>query len=174
MLSIIILQEKQQLRSTIQQLRSTINRPVGRAATHSSLEREVWGSNPGRSNPTQCCQQLATAATFLRKELCYPGAMTRRWAPPTRYTLRRNTASIMKDLIWFDLRSTILNVTPTLETWHLISRSSILLFDCRRWSLHACDCFITIGLQWKRNQKKKETRVRNMSWRWHCVPILSV
>jgi len=24
------------------------------------------------------------------------GAMTRRWAPPTHYTLRRNTASIMK------------------------------------------------------------------------------
>ena len=28
--------------------------------------------------------------------------MTRRWAPPTRYTLRRNTASIMKDLIRFN------------------------------------------------------------------------
>jgi len=25
--------------------------------------------------------------------------MTRRWAPPTRYTLRRNTASIMKGLV---------------------------------------------------------------------------
>ena len=30
------------------------------------------------------------------------GAMMRRWAPQTRYTLRRNTASIMKDLIGFD------------------------------------------------------------------------
>ena len=56
----------------------------------------------GRSNRTQCCQRLATAATFLRKELCCPGAMTQRWAPPTRYTLRRIRASIMKDLIWFD------------------------------------------------------------------------
>ena len=37
------------------------------------------------------------AATFLRKELCCPGAMTRRRAPQTRYTLRRCTASIMKD-----------------------------------------------------------------------------
>jgi len=27
----------------------------------------------------------------------------RRWAPPTRYTLRRNTASIMKGLVWFFL-----------------------------------------------------------------------
>ena len=26
----------------------------------------------GRSNLTQCCQRLATAATFLRKELCCP------------------------------------------------------------------------------------------------------
>ena len=43
--------------------------------------------------------QIATAATFLRMELCCPGAMTRRWAPPTRYTLRRIAASIMKDLI---------------------------------------------------------------------------
>ena len=54
-----------------------------------------------RSNRTQCCQRLATVASFLRKELGCPGAMTRRWAPPTRYTLRRITASIIKDLIWF-------------------------------------------------------------------------
>jgi len=26
--------------------------------------------------------------------------MTWRWAPPTRYMLRRNTASIMKGLVW--------------------------------------------------------------------------
>ena len=31
--------------------------------------------------------------------------MTRRWAPPTRYTLRRNPASTMKDLIWFESRT---------------------------------------------------------------------
>jgi len=29
--------------------------------------------------------------------------MTRKWAPLTRYTLRRNTASIMKGLVWFFL-----------------------------------------------------------------------
>ena len=34
------------------------------------------------------------------KEAVLPaGAMTRRWAPPTRYTPRCKTASIMKDLI---------------------------------------------------------------------------
>jgi len=28
------------------------------------------------------------------------GAMTRKWAPPTRYTLRRNTASVMKGFVY--------------------------------------------------------------------------
>ena len=46
---------------------------------------------------THCYQRLAIAVTFLRKELYCPGAMMRRWAPKTRYTL--NTASIMKDFI---------------------------------------------------------------------------
>ena len=53
----------------------------------------------GQSNRTQCCQRFATAATILQKKLCYPGAMTRRWAQQTRYTLWRVTASIMKDSI---------------------------------------------------------------------------
>ena len=50
------------------------------------------------SNRTKCCQQLATAATFLQKELGCPGAMTQRWASPSRDTPRRNAASVMKDL----------------------------------------------------------------------------
>ena len=40
----------------------------------------------GRSNRTQCCQRLATAAIFLQKKLCCLVAMTRRWAPQTRHT----------------------------------------------------------------------------------------
>ena len=39
--------------------------------------------------------------------------MTRRWAPPTRYTLRRNTASIIKNLIWF------WGVFTENDTWNL-------------------------------------------------------
>jgi len=31
---------------------------------------------------------------------CCLGAMTRRWEPTTRYTLRRNTVSIMKGLVF--------------------------------------------------------------------------
>ena len=39
------------------------------------------------------------AATFVQKELCCPGAMTWRWALPTRYTFQRITGSTKKDLI---------------------------------------------------------------------------
>jgi len=35
----------------------------------------------------------------LRKNLCRLGAMSRRWAPQTRYTLRRHSASTWK--VWF-------------------------------------------------------------------------
>ena len=44
-----------------------------------------------------------SAATSLRKELYCPGAMTWRWGPPTRYTLRRITANITKDLILLNI-----------------------------------------------------------------------
>ena len=70
-----------------------------RAVTRSSLKREAEIQISGRSNRTQCCQRLATAAAFLQKELCCPGTMLRRWALQTRYTFWHNTASIMKDLM---------------------------------------------------------------------------
>ena len=76
------------------------NRPVGRAVTRSSLEREVWGSNLG---PVKWDTVLPTACHrcgISSKGAVLPtSAMTRRWAPPTRYTLQHNTASVMKDLI---------------------------------------------------------------------------
>ena len=46
-----------------------------------------------------------TAATFLRKKQCCPSKMTRKWATKTGYTLRRSTASIMKDMIKSNCRS---------------------------------------------------------------------
>ena len=61
---------------------------------------EVWGSDLGLAKLETGYQQLATAATFLWEDMCCPGAMTQRCAPLTRYTLWRNTASIMEDLIW--------------------------------------------------------------------------
>ena len=69
------------------------------AGTRSPLEREAEIQISGRSNRTQCCQRLATAAVFFQKELCCPGAMMWRWALRTRYTLWRNTANVIKDLI---------------------------------------------------------------------------
>ena len=39
------------------------------------------------------------------KEAVCQGIMTRRWAPQTRYTLRRITANIMKDFIWIPYES---------------------------------------------------------------------
>jgi len=41
-------------------------------------------------------------------------SMTRRWAPPTRYTLRRNTASIMKGLVLFFGSTVKLNINLTI------------------------------------------------------------
>ena len=74
----------------------------GRAVTRSPLELESSSSNSTNSNRTQCCKRLATAATFLWKELCCLGAMTRRRAPPIRYTLWRNTDNITKLWIWLE------------------------------------------------------------------------
>ena len=62
-------------------------------------------------------QRLATAATFLQKKLCCPGAMTRRWAPPTRYTLWRYAASIIKNLIWFNSIKLTFLVKSWLRAW---------------------------------------------------------
>ena len=62
-------------------------------------------------------QRLATAATFLQKKLCCPGAMTRRWAPTTRYTLWRYAASIIKDLIWFNSIKLTFLVKSWLRAW---------------------------------------------------------
>ena len=38
---------------------------------------------------------------FSKGAVLPTGAMTRRWAPPTRCTSRRNAAGLMKDWIWF-------------------------------------------------------------------------
>ena len=78
-----------------------LNRPAARAVTRSSLERNVWGSNLGPIKSTQFYQRLAIAANFFSKRAVLLGSKNlRRWAPPQiPYTLRRNTASITKDLI---------------------------------------------------------------------------
>ena len=79
---------------------SSLHQPVGRAVTRSSLELLIGGSNLG---PVKSDTVLPTARYHcdisLKGAVLLTGAMMRRWTPPTRYTLRRNTASIMKGLI---------------------------------------------------------------------------
>ena len=67
---------------------------VSSVAKRTLSVREVWGSIPGPVKSAQHRQRLAIAATFLRS--CVAQALSRRDGPVTRYTLRRNTASIMK------------------------------------------------------------------------------
>ena len=65
-----------------------------------SPKREVWGSHFG---PIKLDAVLPTARYSCdissRGAVLPTGTMIRRWAPQTRYTLRRNTASIKTDLI---------------------------------------------------------------------------
>jgi len=60
--------------------------------------REFWSSNlgPVESYTVQRYKWFITASTSTLSTLL--SAMTRRWTPQTRYTLRRNTANIMKVL----------------------------------------------------------------------------
>ena len=102
------------------------DRPVGWALTRSSLEREVRGSNLG---PVKSDTMLPTARHLC--DISSKGAvlptctMTRRWAPPTRYTLRRITASIMKDLIFESLNyKTAATATAALSRTNVNSETS--------------------------------------------------
>ena len=78
------------------------HRPVCRVVTCLSLEREVWDSNLG---PVKSDTMLPTARhrceISSKGAMLSTGAMTQKGAPPTRYTLRPITASIMKDWIWW-------------------------------------------------------------------------
>ena len=77
------------------------NRLVVQVATRLSLEREVWSSNSGGQiwyNVANCSPPLRHffERSCVAHTVLLAGAMTRRWAPRTRFSLRRNTASIMR------------------------------------------------------------------------------
>ena len=70
---------------------------AGRAVMRLFLEREVRGSNHG---PVKSYTVLPTArhrCDISSKEAVLPGCNDVRWAPPTRYMLRHDTASTMND-----------------------------------------------------------------------------
>jgi len=63
--------------------------------------REVESSFPkGRPNLAQRCKRFATASTSTQVAVLPFRYVTQRWAPPTRYTLRRNPAIIIKGLVF--------------------------------------------------------------------------
>jgi len=62
------------------------------------------GSLEVKSRTGQILHSVANGSLqlqHLRKQLYCLGAMTRRWAPQIRYTLRRNTASILKVFFFY-------------------------------------------------------------------------
>ena len=75
------------------------NRPVGRAVTRLSLEREVGGSSFG---PVKSDTVLPTArhhCYIFSNRAVSPGRNDAEMGPASRYPLRRNAASVIKDLI---------------------------------------------------------------------------
>ena len=73
------------------------------------LSGNAFGSGAGsmriksRANQIGVLPKARHRCNISSKGAVLPGTMTWRWASPTRYTLRRKTASIIKDLIWFPL-----------------------------------------------------------------------
>ena len=75
------------------------DRPDGRALACSSLERELRGSILG---PVTSYIMLPTArhrCDIRLKAVVLPGRNDAENGPPTRYTLRRNAATLLKDFI---------------------------------------------------------------------------
>ena len=69
-------------------------RSVISVVKHTLSVREVWGSTTGQVESAQCRQWFYTATTFLGS--CVARRKASEMSPAARYTLRRNTASIMK------------------------------------------------------------------------------
>ena len=63
---------------------------VNSVAKRTLSVREVWGSIPGPAKSKQCRQRLAIVAAIFRS------CVAAETGPATRYTLLRNTASVME------------------------------------------------------------------------------
>ena len=80
-------------------LRTCLKTSFDRTLTGSTLEQKALTLIPRQVNWRLCCQRLFTAdTTLLRKDQSCLSVMMRIRVPPTRYTVRRNSASV-KDLI---------------------------------------------------------------------------
>ena len=105
--------------------------PVGWAVTRLSLEREVWDSNLRPVKSDTVLPMARHRCDICSKRAVLPsGALTRKWAPQTRYTLWRNAASIMQDfdliIVYFSyIQTAILQV-------HFLSRCLYIAELCQR------------------------------------------
>ena len=83
--------------------KQSFNLQVGQAITSSFLDSEVWSLNLGPVKSDSVLPKARTRCDISSNgAVLHAGAMTRRWARPTRYTLQCNTVSIMKDVIGFE------------------------------------------------------------------------
>ena len=140
------------------------------------LEREVWGSY---RRPVKLDTLLPTTrqrCDISSKETVLPGRNDADVVPPTRYKLRRFTASIIKDLIWFwqlirrinwteeyncstsllDIVQAfifkVLTTTNFLGCWHfIIFTTSTTIWQSKYSNAMECD-FIIVGHWSKRRE----------------------
>ena len=131
------------------------HRMVGRAISRSSLEREVWGLDFGL---VKLDTAFPTTRHRRKTKLCYLSAMTRRWAPPTRYTHWRRTVSIMKDfdLVWYD-------AALSFEIWPLLPLSWSSALSCLQFSI---DLHLLQDLTLK---SKRSTACKKMNGTLQCT-----
>ena len=74
--------------------------PVGRAITCSSVKWEVWGSSLGPVKSDIVLPTIRHHCGISSKKVVLPASkMTRRWVLQTRYTLQRNAACVINDLV---------------------------------------------------------------------------
>ena len=87
------------VRKKIDTEQESLNQPVGQVVMHSFVEQRGQGSNLGLLKSNTVLPTARHRCNISLKEAVLPtGAITRRWAPQTRFKHRHDTASIIKDL----------------------------------------------------------------------------
>ena len=79
------------------------HRLFGRAVMRPSMQRKIWGSNIGLVKLDSVLPMALYGCNVSLKRAVLPGRSDAGWAQQTCYTLRRNTASEMKYLFWFEV-----------------------------------------------------------------------
>ena len=83
-----------------------VEKPVGRVITHSSLEREFWGSNLVLGKSNTVLPMTRHRCNIYSKRAVLLGRNDTEMGPANSLWLRHITASIMKDLMTWDISLT--------------------------------------------------------------------